>query len=180
MAYLGPNTLWISADRRTRLEYDGVDVNLYVDDVLESQFGDTKMVNAGATLSVVRATHRGKMICFDQVSGSVITLPAATGSGDEYEFVVTGTLSSNNHVLKVANASDTMAGVLTSATTTTGAGTHEAASGTDDTITMNGTTAGGIPGSYIKVKDVSANLWLVMGHLVASGSLGSPLSATVS
>ena len=178
--YAGPNTVWISADRRSRLEYDGSDVNLYVDDVLEQSFGDTKIVAAGATLSVVRATHRGKIVTFDQASGSVITLPAATGSGDRYEFVVTTTVGSNNHILKVANASDTMVGVLTTATTTTGAGTHEAAGGTDDTITMNGDTGGGIVGSHITAVDVAANVWLVNGHLVGSGSLESPLSATVS
>lgn len=178
--YAGPNTLWVSADRRTRLEYDGADLNIYVDDVLEQQLGDTKIVAAGATLSVVRATHRGKIITFDQASGSVITLPAATGSGDKYEFVVTTTVGSNSHILKVANASDTMAGVLTTATTTTGAGTHEAAGGTDDTITMNGTTTGGIIGTHITAQDVAANLWLINGHLVGSGSLATPLSAGVS
>lgn len=177
--YAGPNTLWISADRRTRLEYDGADLNVYVDDTLEMQLGDSKMVNAGATLTVVRATHRGKTIAFDQASGSVITLPAATGSGDEYNFVVGTTVGSNSHILKVANSSDTMVGTVSIATTTTGAGTHEAAGGTDDTITMNGTTTGGIIGSSIRVRDIAANVWLINGNLVGSGVLATTLSASV-
>ncbi len=66
--------------------------------------------------------------------------------------------------------------------TTTGATTNgfaEAAGGTDDTITMNGTTTGGIEGSFVECIDIALNKWFVNGQLVGSGTLASSLSATV-
>lgn len=138
---------------------------------------------AGSTLTVTRATHLGRYILLDTLTGSVATLPAATGTGDKYRFFVSVAPTSNNHIVKVANASDTMVGTITSVPTAIAgavtANSAEAAGGTDDTITMNGTTGGGIAGSYIECTDIATNLWLVEGMLVASGVLTSSLSATV-
>jgi DNA-binding transcriptional regulator YdaS (Cro superfamily) len=138
---------------------------------------------AGSTLTVTRALHAGRTILLDTLTGSVVTLPAAAGTGDKYRFFVSVAPTSNNHIVKVANASDTMVGVIASVPTTIAqavtAVSAEAAGGTDDTITMNGTTGGGIAGSYLELTDVATNLWLVNGQLVASGVLTSTLSATV-
>lgn len=135
----------------------------------------------GSSLTVTRAAHAGRIVLFDTAAGTTLTLPAATGTGDLYRFYVSVTASGGSHVLKVANASDTMVGYLMS-TTTTGATTNgfsEAAGGTDDTITMNGTTSGGIIGSFIEATDIGANTWFVRGWLTASGTMITSLSATV-
>lgn len=133
-----------------------------------------------STVSLTRNVHAGTVVLLDRAAGVTVTLPAATGSGDKYVLVVKTTVTSNSDIIQVANATDTMQGVLTSATTTTGAGTHEAAGGTDDTITMNGTTTGGIAGSIVELTDVLSGKWQVVGHLVGSGTLATPLSAAVS
>lgn len=129
----------------------------------------------------VRPEDDDKVIILDRAAGITATLPAASGSGRRFKFLVKTTASGGNYVVKVANASDTMIGVIESATTTgaTTNGFAEAAGGTDDTITMNGTTTGGVAGSYIEVLDVLPNLWLISGNLVASGVLATSLSATV-
>lgn len=134
---------------------------------------------AAATLTLDRHIHRDTVVNLARAAGVTVTLPAASGSGDRYYVHVSVAVTSNNHIIQVANANDTMAGEITTATTTTGAGTHEAAGGTDDTITMNGTTSGGLIGSNFEFVDVAANLWLVNGHMVGSGSLATPLSAAV-
>ena len=136
---------------------------------------------AGGTETITRATHLGRIVLLDTASGSVCTLPAAAGTGDTYRFFVSTTVTSNSHIVKVANASDTMVGMLETATTT-GATTNgfcEAAGGTDDTITMNGTTTGGIVGTYIECTDIATNLWLVYGQIIGSGALATSLSASV-
>lgn len=125
--------------------------------------------------------HNGYTMRLKRAAGITVTLPPAIGKGDTYAFFIGTTVSSNSTIIKVANASDTMVGQLDTATTT-GATTNgfcEAAGGTDDTITMNGTTTGGIVGSYVVCKDVDVNLWLVNGILVGSGTLATSLSATV-
>jgi len=41
----------------------------------------------------------------------------------------------------------------------------------DDTLTMNGTTTGGVIGSWIDVIGVAANAWAMRGHVMGSGTL---------
>jgi hypothetical protein len=135
-------------------------------------------VTASTTLDWTK--HGGVTLVVNKADGFTITLPAASGSGVEFDVLVGTTISSNSGIIAVANATDTMYGVITTATTTTGAGTHEAAGGTDDTITMNGTTTGGIAGSRVKLKDVASGKWLIHGELIGSGTLATPLSAAVS
>jgi len=133
-----------------------------------------------STVTLDRHIHRGAWVVLNRAAGVTVTLPAATGSGDVYKILVGTTVSSNNDIIQVANASDTMVGNIQTATTTFGASDQEAAGGTDDTITMNGTTTGGIQGSYVILEDVADNLWLVQGALVGSGTIASSLSAAVS
>lgn len=141
----------------------------------------TKVVDAtAATLTVTKDEHAGRVVTLNRAAGIAVTLPDATGSGDEYEFYVGTTVTSNSTTIAVPDADNTMVGFVSTATTTAGNGLHEAAGGTDDTITMNGTTTGGIVGSYVKVKDIAADLWLVDGRLVGSGTLATSLSAAVS
>lgn len=132
-----------------------------------------------ATITLTLADHAERLVTLNRAGGIAVTLPPSAGSGAVYRLYV-GTTFTSDATIKVANASDTMVGFVTTATTTTGAGTHEAAGGTDDTITLNGTTSGGIVGSYLEFTSVAANVWLVDARLVGSGTLITPLSATVS
>lgn len=126
--------------------------------------------------------HNEAPIVINRAAGCTVTLPAATGSGAKFRVVVGTAVTSNSIVIQVANAADTMAGHLATglATGAAGADFGEALTGTDDTITMNGTTTGGLAGSYVELTDVAANLWLVNGRLVGSGTLASSASASVS
>ena len=139
-----------------------------------------KTTAAGSAVSVTRTSHLGRTILLDTLSGSVATLPASSGSGDTYKFYVSVAPTSNAHIVKVANATDVFKGWVSTATTTEATSEEEAAGGTDDTLTMNGTTTGGIAGSYIEVQDIVSGTWLIKGFLIGSGTLTTPLSATVS
>lgn len=131
-----------------------------------------------ATLTVDRDTHAGAVVTVNRAAGTVITLPASTGKGDEYTFVVGTTISSNSFIVKVANASDTFYGGV--AISTDIAGVTMLSGGTDDTVTMSGSTTGGVAGSFVKFLDVAANKWLVSGFLASTGTEATPFSATVS
>jgi len=48
--------------------------------------------------------------------------------------------------------------------------------GSDNTFTMNGTTKGGNPGSYVTFEAAAATKWLIQGSLDGSGTLASPFS----
>lgn len=136
---------------------------------------------AGSTLSVTVAAHNKKVIKLDTATGSVVTLPAATGSGAAFTFVVTVLATSNSHIVKVANSSDTMQGLAHLIDTDTGGAVVGFAAGaTADTITLNRSTTGSVSlGEVIEVEDIAANKWQVTAFLSATGAPATPFSATV-
>src|SRR5688500_15582819 len=107
-----------------------------------------------ATLSATEASHDGKTIVLDRAAGITVTLPAATGSGARLKFYTKTTVTSNNHIIQVTG-NDTMKGTCWMANDTDASvSAFETASDTD-TITMNGTTKGGIVGDVILLEDVA-------------------------
>lgn len=122
-----------------------------------------------------RNDHEGRWILLNRAAGCIAILPPATGSQDEYYIMVQTTQSGGAAVVRVANSSDSMVGNLLITQTTIASaftgGTMEALGGGDDTITMNGTTQGGIAGTQVKCIDIAPNLWLVEGILISSGSI---------
>jgi hypothetical protein len=81
--------------------------------------------------------------------------------------------------VKVANASDTMRGNCITGQDAGDTLVLFEAAATADTITMNGTTTGGLIGDRIVLKDIAANLWSVSIVMAATGTEASPFSATV-
>lgn len=134
-------------------------------------------LTAGTTLAP--ETHANRLLTLNAAAGQAIVLPAATGSGDRYRLLVGTTITSNTTTIKVANSSDIMAGVALQAAD--GGSTLNAweTAATDDTITMDGTTRGGIKGDYIELEDAAANLWSVRLVGAATGTEATPFSATV-
>lgn len=106
-------------------------------------------------------------------------LPAAAGTGDTYTIVIGTTVTSNSVLVKVANASDTMRGVAVVAQDAGDTAVAFEAGATADTITMNGSTLGGLLGDRIILTDVATNLWSVNIIAAATGTEATPFSATV-
>lgn len=126
------------------------------------------------------ASFNGKTVVLTAAAGLTITLPEATGSGWRTRFVLGATVTSNSTVIKVANTTDAFVGfsqiVSDNAAAVLG---YIASAGTDDTVTLNGTTTGGYIGDIIEVEDIAAGRFLV--HIVgkATGTEATPFSATV-
>lgn len=140
-------------------------------------------VSAGSTKTLT-AADAGKTIQLDTLTGSVVTLPAATGTQQEFEFITTVIATSNSHVVKVASATNYMTGALAVVDnadgTVTTFGTTGATSTRSDTITLNrGTTGSVAVGERFFLKDVAPGYWSVNGVVIATGSEGTPFSATV-
>lgn len=136
-----------------------------------------KPISLTASTTLKREQHSHRVLTLDAAAGLTVTLPAASGTGDEYEIVVGTTVTSNNYIVKVANANDTIKGGVSLSTDI--AGVNMLATGTDDTITMNGSTTGGLAGTCLRLKDVKANIWKLEGFLVTTGAEATPFSATV-
>lgn len=141
---------------------------------------DQRLVAAGSALTLTQAEHEGRTICLDTATGSTVTLPAATGSGAMYKFVVSVIATSSNHVIKVANATDVISGLVFVATTTSDNAEVFQTSATSDTITLNRTTSGSVKvGEWFELLDVASGVFTVRGMTSATGSEISPFSAGV-
>jgi hypothetical protein len=153
---------------------------------LNTLHDSTRYVAAGSTLALTVAANNKQMVKLDTTAGSTVTLPAATGSGARFRFVVSVLATSNSHVVKVANASDFMIGTIhgVSDDPATVKGWVAANSGTvatnSDTITLNRTTTGSVSlGEVLEAEDIAANTWLVSGSITQTGSEVTPFSAGV-
>lgn len=134
--------------------------------------GSAQQVALTANTSISAATHAGRLMTLSKTDGMMVTLPAATGSGNVYKFVVITNLASGNYAFQVTG-DDTFVGQVTITLAAGGTTFGESAGGTDDTLTLNGTTSGGIVGSYVEFTDFKADLWLLDARLLGSGTLAT-------
>lgn len=139
-----------------------------------------RLVVAGATETAAPTTHDSRIILLDTLAGSVVTLPAATGSGAVYRCIVSVVATSNSHIIKVTG-DDVMYGAIWLADADTAGTTTAFVTAADsDTVTLNRTTTGSVTiGEWVEFVDVAADKWAVRGCLTNSGNGGTPFSATV-
>ena len=134
----------------------------------------------GATLTCSRDVHGGRVTAINAAAGCAVTLPNATGTGAEYRFFIGTTITSNSTTIKVNNASDVMSGRAFVISDGAAAVLGYATAASSDTITLDGTTTGGVAGDMIEIIDVSPGIFQVKVLTKASGTEATPFSATVS
>lgn len=148
---------------------------------LANKLDASRLMVAGGSAISATAAHDGRIIALDTAAGTTVTLPAATGSGIRIRCMVTVLATSNSHKVQVANASDVMAGGITTIDTdTAGTVTGFATAASSDTVTLNRSTTGSVTiGEYVEFIDVLANKWAVSGLITCTGTGATPFSAAV-
>lgn len=142
--------------------------------------GAAGVVNTTATtLTITQALHGNRMVTVSSAAPIAVTLPQATGTGAVYKFQMQVAATGTSSTIKVANATDVMQGVswclTTSAANVVGYGT----SATSDTISLNGTTTGGVVGDIIEITDIKTGFFSVKMFSSPTGTTATPFSATV-
>ena len=132
-----------------------------------------------ATYVLTAEAHSGTALVLNRAAGITCTLPAALGYGSQFEFVVQTTVTSNSTIIKVANSTDVMQGTAIMAQDAGDTAAIFETVAASDTITLNGTTTGGIRGDRVILKDVAAGLWSVSVIMAGTGTEVTPFSATV-
>lgn len=140
----------------------------------QENYGVNNVAVAGP-LSITADGYVGRPIVLRLATGITINLPKATGSGNKYEFVV-GVTFTGNGIIRVVDAVDIMQGY---AFVNGAALAFFGTTGTSDTITLNGTTTGGLIGTRVIVHDTAATVWTVEVNGIGSGTAATPFSATV-
>lgn len=106
-------------------------------------------------------------------AGQTITLPATTGKGGILRLYVGTTITSGSTVIRTAGGTDIINGLAS-----VGTSSFQSASNTN-TISLNGTTTGGVVGGFIELQDILAGQWLLSAcNLTATGTFATPFSNT--
>lgn len=141
-----------------------------------------RVVTLTADTTISAATHEGKTLLLGEVGGDAalaVTLPAASGSGAVYKFVVS-VVNTSGYTIVASTNSGAFYGLITQVDKDSTAATgYHAAGGTGaDVITLNGTTTGGLVGDTIVVEDIATNKWAVRGWcgVPAGSSIATPFS----
>lgn len=136
-----------------------------------------KNFTASATLT---RSDAATILTVNAAAGLTLTLPAAAGGlGDMFRIFIGTTVTSNSVIIKVANSSDIMAGLALSAADGGDSVNGWETASTSDTITLNGTTTGGIKGDYIELVNCAANTWATVVRSSSTGTEATCFSATV-
>ena len=137
-------------------------------------------LNTVAVSGTLNSTDAGFTQVLGVATGATVTLPAATGTGNIYRFFVGTTVTSNDYIIQVANATDVMAGVAIVANDTDASASIFETAADSDTITLDGSTTGGILGQIITIQDMASGVFSVVSTGAATGTEATPFSAAVS
>lgn len=182
-------SLYIQVDATSQVDNVWVKVgtsNVDADWILQSTVPNAPVNATASTLAVTKAAHANRTVTLNRAAGIAVTLPAATGTGDKYRFVV-GTTFTGAASIAVPNATNYMIGtaLLFADSGDTCVGFATANSGTvateSDTISLFGTAnaQGGIKGEVVELEDVASAVWHVRLVSDAGGTEASPFSAAV-
>lgn len=150
-----------------------------------------EVADATNTLSLTVAEHAGRIIRTNDAS-LILTLPTINASTDPvtsgpganpdttnnlgvsfYIFIETAATAV---AIKTDGTDKFVGSVLMVDTDTAGATTGYAPAASNDVINLNGTTQGGIAGSWVKVTAVDALKWMVEGVLLGSSTVQTPFA----
>ena len=132
--------------------------------------GKVNMIaNGGATVAL-KAEDSGAYCLFDTAGASQFNLPAPA-AGLQFTFVTTLTATAD-HVIatNTLNTDGFLGGVVACSTGASADSFSADADGSNDHITLNGSTTGGLAGTRIHVACIDGENWAVDGQIVSSGT----------
>lgn len=135
---------------------------------------DQPIVTAITTLAVTAASHGGRTILLSLLAGFTSTLPAATGTGVLFRFVIGIVNTSGGYIINTTGTDVYNGSVMLTvpgSTYATAAKGETFASTANKTITISGTTQGGATiGDELVVQDIQTGVWQVKGWLTCTTS----------
>ena len=160
--------------------------------------GPGNVVDADSSVALTVATHAGKIVHNDAAGAVTYTLPALNATADGASSgpssdidnlnnlgstftIVNSITKTGDLVVQVANANDIMTGSATIVATDTSDNMEGfVTASTSDTITLNGSTTGGVTHATITCTAISSTKWSVSVVTAGTGNLATPFSAAVS
>jgi len=159
--------------------------------------GPANVVDADSSIALTVATHAGRTVHNNAAGAVTYTLPAINANSDSavagpgadlnnlsnigatFEIFASIT-KTGNLVVQVANANDVMVGGAKFIDDTSDNMVGFETVAASDTITLNGSTTGGVTFSKITCTAISSTQWKVDVESGCTGSPATPFSAAVS
>lgn len=136
----------------------------------------TNIATLSAATAAPSAAQSGTTFLLNRAGGITVTLPAPT-VGLRYTFVVITSVTATAYKVITDVGTTLLQGVVVGATTTASA--FESVVGSANiSVTMNGSTTGGLVGTQISFTCISSTLWQVTGTNFGSGSPATPFANT--
>lgn len=139
--------------------------------------GTETFIDANAATLALKAEDSGKTILFNKADGCLVTLPASA-PGLTFKFIVITSVTSAAYGIYGAATTDLfIGGVGSDDTDTANAARFFNADGSDDDrMSMNGSTTGGLIGSWFEVVCTAAGRWFISGVNKGTGSVETPFA----
>ena len=133
-------------------------------------------LGATRTLSV---DESGSMVVLDRAAGIVLTLPLAV-PGLTYDFVATTSVTSNAYKVITGAGTELLIGGYTNVDTDTSnaVAVFTGNGSTHVSISMNGTTTGGLLGTALRFTCLSTTRWMVEGFVQGSGIVATAFATS--
>jgi hypothetical protein len=133
---------------------------------------------SGGVTRVLKASESGGLFLLDSAAGVAYTLPVPV-AGMKFAFYATVAVTSSDvYAINTDAATTFIGGSLIMGIAATDTNESQVGDETSDvTITMNGSTTGGLEGTYIEVVALSATVWIARNsHVIGSGDIATPFA----
>jgi len=135
------------------------------------------IVADAATLTLNGPTDSGSLILLDRAAGTIVTLPDTPANGTNYTFQVKTDVTSNNYQINTGVAGlDLLSGYVYNDKAGSLPAIVSPDPAHDTSITMNGSTTGGLVGTNFTLTFDGTNLWNISGTVRGSGTMTTPFS----
>jgi hypothetical protein len=133
---------------------------------------------SGAATRTLTAAESGGLFLLDSAGGVAYTLPAPV-AGMKFAFYASVSVTASDvYAINTDAATTFIGGTVSMGIAATDTNEFQVGDETSDvTITMNGSTTGGLEGTYIEVVALSTTVWIARrSHIVGSGALATPFA----
>jgi len=162
------------------------------------QQGPAAVVEITSSTTLNPVDHGGRIISVGGSLAAALTLtlptinsstnPATSGPGQDpntinnegvvYTIWVPTTISTSSLKIGTDGTDKYIGAVLSIDTDTSGAAVGFTAGASDDFINLNGTTTGGVAGTFVQIVAVAALKYMVTGTVLGSGTVATPFATS--
>lgn len=163
------------------LKLAGTEVTATAAELNRSTDISARIVTTTATsLNLTLTEHAERLVVINTNStvANTFTLPLATGSGAKMTLVNNIAQTQGSIVIAANGTTNTLKGMAYIVSSTEEAAICAFTTATDDKLTMNRTTTGGLGGDIVEAWDIETGVWHVQARLNGNGSVATPFAAT--